>query len=162
SLQRSRFSALEHCDGGCHASWERKTISRKARMTVNTTTIKALLLSTSLFAALPLLGCAGPTNESADEDTSAAADSDGDENDASTSSAFSVASATNSDLGWFGGSGGTSSARISCPTGSVMVGLQGRVGNVIDRVGLVCAALHADGTLGAATTTTTRGGDGGS
>jgi hypothetical protein len=44
---------------------------------------------------------------------------------------------------------GASSFEVRCPAGSVGVGYEGRHGDWIDQVRLLCAELRADGTLGA-------------
>jgi hypothetical protein len=47
----------------------------------------------------------------------------------------------------FGGSGGTAFTR-DCGAGRVMTGLRGRSGAYVDAVGLLCAPVRSDGTLG--------------
>jgi len=51
----------------------------------------------------------------------------------------------------FGGSGGRGFS-LSCGAGYVLTGLRGRTGTLVDRVGLLCRFVRADGTLGAETT----------
>ncbi|WP_437967929.1 hypothetical protein WMF04_00910 [Sorangium sp. So ce260] len=68
-------------------------------------------------------------------------------------------------IGGAGGTGGTAvdiSYEVSCGNGNVAVGVHGRSGGSIDRIGLICAPLASDGTLGTAFQTVTAGGDGGS
>jgi hypothetical protein len=65
------------------------------------------------------------------------------------------------------GSGGGSNVSdgpyaISCPSDTVIVGLYGRSGLWLDRIGLLCAPINSDGTLGPPMKTDTAGGDGGS
>ncbi|WP_437487711.1 hypothetical protein WME75_07365 [Sorangium sp. So ce1014] len=67
--------------------------------------------------------------------------------------------------GGAGGAGGAAvdiSYEIPCGSGNVAVGIHGRSGGSIDRIGLMCAPLAGDGTLGTAFQTVTAGGDGGS
>jgi hypothetical protein len=52
-------------------------------------------------------------------------------------------------LAYRGGGGGTWQS-LSCGSGNVLVGLYGRSGSYVDQMGLICAQLHADGTLGPA------------
>ncbi|WP_437275361.1 hypothetical protein WME90_29415 [Sorangium sp. So ce375] len=64
-----------------------------------------------------------------------------------------------------GGTGGTGvdiSYDISCGNGNVAVGVHGRSGGSVDQIGLICAPLASDGTLGTAFQTVTAGGNGGS
>ncbi|WP_437947021.1 hypothetical protein WME98_40305 [Sorangium sp. So ce296] len=69
--------------------------------------------------------------------------------------------------GGTGGGGGTGGAGdisydINCGGGNVAVGVHGRSGGSLDSIGLMCAPLASDGTLGTAFQTLTAGGDGGS
>ncbi|KYF75901.1 hypothetical protein BE11_46565, partial [Sorangium cellulosum] len=57
---------------------------------------------------------------------------------------------------------GDISYEISCGSGNVAVGVHGRSGGSIDSIGLICAPLAGDGTLGTAFQTVTAGGNGGS
>src|SRR6476660_5729729 len=68
---------------------------------------------------------------------------------------FTVTSYTQ-DLGYHGGTGGTGS-RVACRAGDIAVGFYGSYGNFINELGLVCAALGADGTTGPRYTTAVRG-----
>ncbi|KYF53914.1 hypothetical protein BE08_29320 [Sorangium cellulosum] len=54
------------------------------------------------------------------------------------------------------------SYEIACGSGNVAVGVHGRSGGSIDQIGLICAPLAGDGTLGTAFQTVTAGGNGGS
>ncbi|WP_441292449.1 hypothetical protein ACSRUE_20515 [Sorangium sp. KYC3313] len=66
--------------------------------------------------------------------------------------------------GGTGGAGGTGSDisyEIACGSGNVAVGVHGRSGGSIDQIGLICAPLASDGTLGTAFQTVTAGGNGG-
>jgi hypothetical protein len=50
-------------------------------------------------------------------------------------------------LPYRGGFGGEVHA-IDCRAGDVVVGFTGRTGNFVDRLGIMCAPLHSDGTIG--------------
>jgi hypothetical protein len=63
-------------------------------------------------------------------------------------------------LGAHGGSGG-SVFDTACDTGDVAVGVVGRSGSLIDNIGLICASVNSDGSLGSTYTTTQHGGTGG-
>jgi hypothetical protein len=63
-------------------------------------------------------------------------------------------------LAGHGGSGGTAGT-VSCGSGYVAVGLVGRSGPYVDRLGLACAWLNTDGSLGTAYDFGTLGGTGG-
>lgn len=63
-------------------------------------------------------------------------------------------------LAGHGGSGGTAGT-VSCGAGYVAVGLVGRSGPYVDRLGLACAWLNTDGSLGTAYDFGTLGGTGG-
>ncbi len=73
---------------------------------------------------------------------------------------YVVDTATTSTLGGHGGSGGSAST-MSCPAGTVAVGLVGRSGPYVDALGLLCATLNLDGSLGAAFSSGYYGGSGG-
>lgn len=73
---------------------------------------------------------------------------------------YGVESGTYSWLTGHGGTGGTAS-QLSCPTGYAAVGLVGRSASYVDAVGLLCAYLYTDGTLGSAYTYGPTGGGGG-
>lgn len=65
-----------------------------------------------------------------------------------------------------GGSGGAGNGdgsifELSCGEGDVAVGIHGRSGAWLDALGLVCAPVQPDGTLGAVFKTDTAGGNGG-
>lgn len=60
----------------------------------------------------------------------------------------------------YGGSGGTAYRR-DCPSHYVATGLRGRAEKWIDAVGLLCAPVLADGSLGPTTTSGTLSGGGG-
>jgi hypothetical protein len=61
----------------------------------------------------------------------------------------------------FGGGGGTSFSR-DCGAGKVLVGVRGRYGGAIDAIGVMCAPLLSNGTLGPTSATgTLAGGTGG-
>lgn len=60
-----------------------------------------------------------------------------------------------------GGSGGAASS-LNCAPDYVAVGIYGRSGRYIDRLGLTCAPLHANGSLGPSYDTGSLGGNGGS
>ncbi|WP_437320160.1 hypothetical protein [Sorangium sp. So ce385] len=69
--------------------------------------------------------------------------------------------------GGAGGGGGTGGAAdisydIDCGSGNVALGVHGRSGGSLDSIGLMCAPLASDGTLGTAFQTLTAGGNGGS
>jgi hypothetical protein len=102
-----------------------------------------------------LAGCAAPTDDDADESAN-------DENVGQTSSAFSVTTSRTYELGRIGGTGGNPGTLRCRDTRDVIVGVRGRTGNVIDSLGLICAPLSSNGTLGPAYTTGTLGGSGGS
>lgn len=59
-----------------------------------------------------------------------------------------------------GGSGGTAFSR-DCGSGKVLTGLRGRDGEQIDAIGLFCAPVLANGTLGPSSATGTLAGGGG-
>jgi hypothetical protein len=61
--------------------------------------------------------------------------------------------------GWDYG-GGTEHV-LSCPTGAVVTGAQGRLGSWLDQIQFQCAPLQPDGTLGAPSLTAAAGGAGG-
>jgi hypothetical protein len=61
----------------------------------------------------------------------------------------------------FGGYYGEPSETLRCPQGEVITGLYGRKGNYIDRVGILCAPLNPDGTLGVPHDVGSAGGSGG-
>jgi hypothetical protein len=56
---------------------------------------------------------------------------------------------------------GASTTTISCPTNSVAVGVFGRASGIVHRIGLVCAGLATNGTLGARFKTISVGTDNG-
>lgn len=58
-----------------------------------------------------------------------------------------------------GGSGGTESYNFPCGDGQVGVGLQGKSGDVVDRLGLICAPVKSDGTIGSPQNTGSSGGN---
>ena len=94
------------------------------------------LLAPIAFGALAL-GCA------ADAQGTAPAEDVG-----STDSAWTV------DRSYFGvapahGGGGANIADLDCPGGAVLVGVHGQSGTVIDSVGIECADVHTDGSIGA-------------
>ena len=60
-----------------------------------------------------------------------------------------------------GGTGGTQAIEVSCPPGYLATGLIGASGLYIDRVGLQCSQLEADGTAGNVSIAEARGGSGG-
>jgi hypothetical protein len=60
-----------------------------------------------------------------------------------------------------GGTGGQA-VNISCASGYVASGIHGRAGQYIDRLGLICRALRADGSLGPSYDSMPVGGWGGS
>jgi hypothetical protein len=62
-----------------------------------------------------------------------------------------------------GGTGGSGDGTydITCGDGNVAVGIFGRSGSWMDRLGLICAPLDGDGNLGATFQTDSTGGDGG-
>ncbi|NMO19255.1 phosphatidylinositol-specific phospholipase C domain-containing protein [Pyxidicoccus fallax] len=60
-----------------------------------------------------------------------------------------------------GGSGGAPTSS-ECPPGAVAVGVHGRAGQYIDRLGLVCRYVNSDGSLGSYHYASAQGGDGGS
>lgn len=64
------------------------------------------------------------------------------------------------DLPGYGGSGGSANT-LSCGAGYVAVGLVGRSGPYVDRLGLLCSYLYPDGSLGTAYDFGTWGGTGG-
>src|SRR4051812_7356886 len=72
------------------------------------------------------------------------------ESAASTSSAFST-SPYQYALSYRGGSGGDARS-LNCGPGNVVVGFYGRAANYVDQMGLICAGLNANGTLGPAFT----------
>jgi len=95
--------------------------------------------------------------------TGCAAESGNDEGDlesneaiGTTSEALSVSSTYKTDLNYHGGSGGTGYRR-SCGAGDVAIGIYGTYGSYVNEVGLYCARLHSDGTLGPTYTTGTAG-----
>ena len=59
-----------------------------------------------------------------------------------------------------GGNGGQSGS-LNCAPDYVAVGIYGRAGRIIDNLGLTCAPLNTDGSLGASYDTGSRGGTGG-
>ncbi len=73
---------------------------------------------------------------------------------------YKVDTSNVSNLAGHGGSGG-SAGTVSCGSGYVAVGLIGRSGPYVDRLGLACAALSTDGSLGTAYDFGTLGGNGG-
>lgn len=60
-----------------------------------------------------------------------------------------------------GGGVTTPPVRLACPTGSVATDIQGRSGEFIDYIQLVCAPLNGDGSLGNFSSTQAAGGNGG-
>jgi hypothetical protein len=72
-----------------------------------------------------------------------------------TAHGFAVTSYTYN-LGYHGGTGGTAS-RLACNAGDVAVGLYGSYGNYVNELGLICAHLYSNGTLGVPYTTAPRG-----
>ncbi len=82
------------------------------------------------------------------------------ENVGETEEALSV-SVSQSVLPARGGNGGTAST-LSCPGGYVAVGIYGQAGSWINQLGLNCALLKSDGTLGSPVSTGSDGGSGGS
>lgn len=64
------------------------------------------------------------------------------------------------DLPARGGNGGQPGS-LNCAPDHVAVGIYGRAGRIIDNLGLTCAPLNADGSLGASYDTGSRGGSGG-
>src|SRR5579871_3661398 len=91
-------------------------------------------------------------------ETGASPGADGDV--ARTSSAYST-SATYSWIQPVGGWGGTPSW-IGCAPGDLVTGIYGRAGAYIDQIGLFCAHVNADGTMGSSYMTNSWGGSGGS
>jgi hypothetical protein len=66
------------------------------------------------------------------------------------------------DGGGGSGDGGSAPYDISCPSGNVIVGFQGRSGLWVDRIGLVCAPVNTGSTLGTTFSETgMAGGEGG-
>jgi hypothetical protein len=61
-----------------------------------------------------------------------------------------------------GGGGFGTPTNSDCPAGSVASGLQGRTGDFVDQLQLLCSHLNEDGTLGNASSLTAIGGPGGS
>ncbi|RYZ43715.1 MAG: hypothetical protein EOO71_02330 [Myxococcaceae bacterium] len=76
-----------------------------------------------------------------------------------TESSLSVSGSTRAMIA-HGGSGGTAGS-IACAAGYVAVGIYGRAGSLVDRLGLICAALNTDGSLGYQYNSGTAGGTGG-
>jgi hypothetical protein len=60
-----------------------------------------------------------------------------------------------------GGAGGSSPYDLDCGSTSVLVGISGRSGDVVDSIGIVCRPVNANGTLGPAFTKGLVGGSGG-
>jgi hypothetical protein len=111
----------------------------------------------ALILGMAVAGCATDVT-----DTSASEHgTDIDEHVGEVGAAFSVAGEYTYDLGRYGGTGGTPSTLRCRDESDVIVGFHGRFANVIDRLGLVCARLRADGTLGVRYTTSSVGGQGG-
>ena len=52
-------------------------------------------------------------------------------------------------------SDGASLSTCNCPTGSVVVGIKGNQGSMVDKLTIKCAPLNSDGSLGSVTTMTT-------
>lgn len=78
---------------------------------------------------------------------------------AERSSELSVSDLT-FDLPARGGNGGRPGS-LNCAADHVAVGIYGKAGRVIDNLGLTCAPLAADGSLGDSSDTGSRGGSGG-
>jgi hypothetical protein len=60
-----------------------------------------------------------------------------------------------------GGNGGTPFAPEECPAGAVAIGFQGKSGDRIDNIELLCSNLNEDGTLGPISGMSPHGGNGG-
>jgi hypothetical protein len=107
-----------------------------------------------------LLLCAATTACAADMSGGQEAPARADEPTASSQSAYSTTPYTYA-LSWRGGQGGNGPVPLSCGSGNVVVGFYGRAASYIDQLGLVCAAMNQNGTLGPAWTTGALGGWGG-
>lgn len=106
----------------------------------------------TLALATSGLGCA----VEAENDTALGTEATGETSEAVTvAPSWSVTSAAY-DLPYHGGTGGTA-ARKACYAGDVAVGFYGSYGNFMNELGLICAHLNSNGTLGAPYTTGTRG-----
>jgi hypothetical protein len=87
-----------------------------------------------------------------------AAETASEEPTGTTSDALSLSS-YRVDLGYHGGTGGNPS-RVICRPGDVAVGIYGSYGSYINELGLYCATLRANGTLGPMYTTVSSGSPG--
>ncbi|RKH59595.1 hypothetical protein [Corallococcus llansteffanensis] len=111
-------------------------------------TIRLVSLSALCLAVLPACGGMEMEAEGLDETGLGQVES-----------GISISSTTWS-LGAHGGTGGTAGS-ISCASGYVAVGIFGRAADLVDQVGLTCAVLNTDGSLGSQYNTGTAGGTGG-
>jgi hypothetical protein len=120
-----------------------RLLSKEATMLISVRSAGIVIL-TALVG-----GCAAPVDGAADEETSSTAEA------VTVAYSYRVTGYTYN-LGYHGGTGGNPTTE-SCRAGDLAVGVYGSYGNYINELGLICATLYSNGTLGPPYTTRTTG-----